>query len=253
MGCACTEACSRAAGVVLLPSDDPDRVLVEQHAAHCPPCACVLAEAKRFQDAIGGVEGGFTPGSTHFEALAAEVMARCGGLQALHRWRARLTLGGLVVVGAVLVVAVSTHRVPLGMDYAIAALWAVAAAGLSVAAFERGGHTWLAMIGLAVLAAWATSTAPDPTILGAVGCGLGELLTASLPLAGVAWFARRGHGASPAQLAALGAGSAFAGQAALHVACPAHEFSHLLLAHTTPVLLAAGLGLLLARRLAVRQ
>ena len=98
----------------------------------------------------------------------------------------------------------------------------------------------------AVSISFALSRVADsvlPSQLGGFGCAGMEAVAAVLPLAALAWMARR-RGLTFGSLAYAGAAAsgALAGQAALLLTCPSHDLSHLLVIHSGMVLLAAMIG-----------
>ena len=246
----CAELRAKAAGIAALPEGDPEREEYLAHARECPGCAEELRKNEKVLRALDAARLP-TPSAQALRRAAAPVLAEL--LPPLPRgaWAAR---GGAAIAAFALLLLVARHRDAEGWTAAIL-IAALASALAATAGVLRAG----ALVAVAAAAAFALAAggAPGFALAGQMGglaprvgaeCLLAELLAAGLPFAAAAWtFRRSPRAGSLAQAAAAGA---LAGQAALHLGCPAHaQAAHLWVFHVGGVALAALAGWIAEGRL----
>ena len=232
-----------AAFVAALSIDDPERVEALLHAAACEPCRLALRDGTRLLSQIDTLPAA-QPSSGALARVASAVQSEIdkkAGTAALLR---ALALGAAAVVawGALLLTA------PRRADSAVAWFTSAALGILAlfmISVFASARSTWrvLALTSLsAAVATWAGVTNGWDPELG-MQCMLSEFFGSLLLLATAYVSARRGGIWNPPTAVTAACGGAVAGQAALHVTCPAmfHQ-PHLLAFHTGGVVLAALLG-----------
>jgi hypothetical protein len=125
---------------------------------------------------------------------------------------------------------------------------AVAAAATASAVLFRARALW-AILPISAAMAVVLGDSHAFGLDAAMHCALGEAIGASLPLAALSYLLVRGKFAlGPSGTAAVAAGGALAGQAALVLTCPSHGIEHLMIFHAGTVALAAVLGYLWGQR-----
>ncbi len=246
----CAELRAKAAAVAALPEGDPEREEYLAHARECPGCAEELRKSEKVLRALDAVRLP-PPSAQALRRAVAPVLAELAP-PLRGAWAAR---GGAAIAAFALLLLVARQRDAEGWTAAIL-IAALASALAATAGVLRAG----ALVSVAAAAAFALAAggAPGFALAGQMGglaprvgaeCLLAELLAAGLPFAAAVWtFRRSPRAGSLAQAAAAGA---LAGQAALHLGCPAHaQAAHLWVFHVGGVALAALLGWVAEGRLA---
>jgi hypothetical protein len=239
----CAELRAKAAGVAALPPGDPEREEYLAHARECPGCMEELRKSEKLLRALDAARLP-PPSAQALRRAAAPILAELSPALPRGAWAVR---GAAAIAAFALLLLVARHREVEGWAAAIL-IAALASALAASAGVLRAG----ALVAVAAAAAFALAAggAPGFALAGQMGglaprvgaeCLLAELLAAALPFAAAAWtFRRSPRAGSLAQAAAAGA---LAGQAALHLGCPAHaQAAHLWVFHVGGVALAALLG-----------
>lgn len=194
----------------------------------------LLSEERPRDLALGG--GDFTaPPEVAVRALRRLRWSRWGALRVL------LPAAVLAMVAG----AIAGARSPWQGDARVPAVIGIAVAlGLVVAAGMMGRVTLALAFGGALAFAALEGRAPGAAFEHGWRCTLIEWAVAAGPLAALWWYARREVlQFAPLTVAAVAAGGAFAGDAALHVLCGARELvGHVWLFHFGGLLLAAALA-----------
>jgi hypothetical protein len=245
----CERLRADAPGLAALPPDDPERSSAWAHALRCPGCARALREGERLQGVLGEWHPAPLSGAAlHRAARAVELeLQREGRRRSL--WSAAAAVASMAAL-----VGLSRQRGGSGLDWAVGA--ALAGLAIVLAALSRRAPRFtLALAVAAAVAAALVAGGPGSLDMGeGVRCLAAELGSAAL-VVGAAWMALRGGttALTPSTRAAAAAAGALAGDAALQIACRAHEVGpHLLAFHVGGVILAAiAAWLWLPRRSAV--
>lgn len=238
----------QAAGIASLPADDPDRVAAEAHAAACPSCAAALKDAEAMFALLDALPPPERPSSAALARTKAAVLAAPDWPDTAPVSPAKAPALGVAITFLVLALA-AKHRSGDGRVWMEAGAAAALAVGATASSRHRARLS-LAVVSLASVALVASAGGPwtgAPALAGAK-CVVFELLASAVPLGFVVHgVLRRRHVAGRVESAAFAGAGALAGQAALHVSCPDHASSpHLLPFHLGGVLLAAGVGAMLA-------
>ncbi len=240
----CERVRADAPGLAALAPGDAERLAAVAHAAVCPGCARALREAERLQAVLGE----WDPAPLSAAALNRAAQAIELELRREARRRSLWSAGAAAGFMAVLV-AISRQRGGSPLDWATAGALAVAALGLA-ALSSRSPLFTVGAAAVAALAAALVAGGPGPMDLRAgVEC-VGWELAAAAVVVGAGWLALRGGTTTLTRstLAATAAAGALAGDAALQLACTAHEIGpHLLAFHAGGVVLAAAAAMLLWR------
>ncbi|HUJ26298.1 MAG TPA: hypothetical protein VLW85_09785 [Myxococcales bacterium] len=234
-----------AAAMAQLDPKDPERAAFLEHARTCAECMAAFREGEKLAALLSGVQLP-APSAAALERARAAVTAEMQPKRRLS-W-----LPALAAVAAFVVpVLFARHLDSEGWTAALVAVGAATILALNAGTVKAG-----ALVGLFASAgfAFAAGGVPGFPRAGAglvtgvgVHCLLTELGVAALPLVAAAWQARRSAG--PGALAQAAAAGALAGQAALHLSCPAHaQAPHLWMFHVGGVGLAALIGWLLDGR-----
>ena len=247
----CDQLRLRALALAALPPGDPELDAAEAHVRSCPGCAQALREGTRLLKLIDAELRSSPPPEAALQrardAVLAEMDREDRARPAPH-WRAQLIFAASVLLAFGTLSAVSRHRamdpeswIVAGSAAVLAALLAgVSNAGLSVALGVNA-----AALALILVAGAGTGM----SALVGIKCVAIELFAATWPFAAAALsrgMAARPSAAGPA--AALAAAGALAGQASLHLTCPAaHALPHLLVFHLGGVVLASLAGALVLR------
>jgi hypothetical protein len=242
----CDEIAAELPGLAALPPDDPARGAAEAHALGCPTCGPALQDAQRLMRALDDAAPLPDPSPRALLHAAAPILSDLapaaeprGGVRqalvpaaaAIAAWAlplalARRPLGGGRTLGISLV---------LGLVAALAAAATVATGGVLAGAFPL------------LSALFSLNAGEGPAFEAGIGvhCALTELaVAAGAALLTVLATRRRAQlGDGQTLMVAAAGGGALAGQAALHLTCPASaELPHLLLFHTGALLLAVVLA-----------
>jgi len=253
----CEEIQGRAAGLVALPADDPERRSAFEHARTCPACARALGEAERVMALLDALPPPPPPSAQALRRASAEILGELGGGPDAARpvpAQPRLAPAAAALAAFGLIVLLARHRLTDRASLLQAGLL-LALALLRVAGLTTRG--WLG-VGVTVMLSglFALLGGAGGLLLPAVGwhCLLTESIAAALPLATTALLLARRHTRGGAALyAGVAAAGALAGQAGLHLSCPAQAaLPHLIAFHVGGVLLAALVGAASARVLALR-
>ncbi len=231
-----------------LQPDDPERTVALAHAATCALCTSEVRGARLFVSTFE-VLPLQPPSAEALQRAAAPILADLARQAEARRKRAALLAGLASAAAFAALVALAQHRAAPGPRWQIAFAFAVVAAGCTAGAvLFRLRALWAILpISGAMALALATSQGWDGD--GAMHCALGEIIGASLPLAALSYFLlRRPFALGPSGAAAVAAGGALTGQAALVLTCPSHGVEHLLVFHAGTVALAALLGYLWGQR-----
>jgi len=239
----------RAAGIMSLPAEDPERAAALSHAATCPSCAMALDEARQvlalldelpppappsshaIERTVGAVRAELTRERAPLRGPGAAVVLVALVLTAAARDRAHDALAWYEALGAVVV---AFGAATVGSRWARRSIVTALGASIGLVALGATGSGWAAMIGLK--------------------CVVVELVAAAAPYGALAWlmFKRRLPVTAQAYAAVASAG-ALAGQATLQLTCKAHgPTGHLVAFHLGGVLLATALGALGGRVLVRR-
>ena len=236
----------RAVFIASLPSDDPERIAAEAHAAECATCRRALDLGARLARLI---HRAFVPAP-----LAPERLLKSAALVESELLRERRTERaiGAAVAGAVALAWI--FQISLDLSTAstvpgrvVVSLGVLAAAIVAVVVSKkRRGMALAALIATSGLLAQAAGSvsALEPTI--GAQCTLWEVVSAAIPWGVAALVSRQGRAEfTRADMMTIAAGGALASQAAQHLTCPVwHADAHLLIFHVGGVLLALLLGAL---------
>jgi len=247
----CDELRSRALALAALPPGDRDREAAEAHARSCPQCARALREGSRLLDLIDAELRPSAPPEAALRRAQNAVLAemdREDRLRPAARWSTRLILAASLLLAFGALSALSRHRAMDPQSWVVAGAAAVLAAvmaGLS----NTGWSVALGVNGASAALVLLAGAGTGVSALIGIKCVAIELFAATWPFAAAALsrgIAARPSAAGPA--AALAAAGALAGQASLHLTCPAaHALPHLLLFHLGGVVLASLAGALVLR------
>jgi hypothetical protein len=234
-----------------LPPDDPELKGALAHAAECERCSAEVRGARSLLGAIDALD--YPPPSAAalrraanpiLEDLAREALAR--------RRRGALIAATTSLVAFALLVGLSQQRAPLGPRWEGALSLAVVASLCTAAAVRFRLRALWAILPISAGAAFALAATHGWGLDAGLRCALGEVIGASLPLVALSYLIlRRPFALGPSGMAAVAAGGALAGQAALVLTCSSHGVEHLLVFHAGTVALAALLGYLWGQRPAV--
>lgn len=252
----CDDLRNDALAWAALPSADPERVAVAEHARVCSGCGDALRTAER---TLGLLDRCTLPPPSD-EALArarAAVLAEWDPAPAVAQRAPRDWIAVTIAVFVVLLAFLFLKR-----RFVTAALLpaALGLGGFAVLMARGAARRGWAFIGyglsgslLFALAAWLVSDrAIGQVARSGVPCGVFELTASIAPLATAAWVAFR-RGKRSFELVAGGAlAGAMAGQAALHIGCPSRALLHVLVFHSGAVFAAALVGAAVARLLPAR-
>jgi hypothetical protein len=246
----CQELRRRVLALSALPRG-PEGDAAATHARSCAACAQALREATSLLQLIDAELRPPPPPEAMLQRVHAAVLAKLDREDRSRpspHWKERLFFAASVLVAFAMLSALSRHRAMDPESWIIAGAAAVLAAvlaGLSNAGFSVAAGANAASAALVLLAGAGAGFLP---LLG-IKCVAIELLAAAWPFAAAALSrgtAARPIGAGPS--AALAAAGALAGQASLHLTCPAaHAFPHLLAFHLGGLFLASLAGALLFR------
>lgn len=226
----CAQLRQDAAGIAALGADDPDRVAFLAHAKDCPGCLRALHDAEEVLRLLDAAPRP-APAASALRRASAQIVSEL-------RWLSRqpAVRAGAVAAGWLCLLLVERHRAPDG--WLVSAL--VAGAAALIAAYLRG---LLAPAGALLLsAALALYAGREPGLAPVTGvvCMLMELVVAVFPLAAVFWLVRKTGSRAPEAVVPAAVAGALAGQAGLHLTCPAHSFwGHVWAFHFTGVAVAA--------------
>ncbi len=224
-----------------LPADDPERLGALAHAAGCEPCGSAQRAGLGLLADLSRAAKEPLPPPEMLEKAALPVRQALAAERSVRRTVKWVEVSAaLGAFGLVLGLAARTNGSSWGPPLLLLGVAAL------VPWLVRPFGPWAPAVLAAVSTAFALSRAADsqlPDHLNGFGCAGMEALAAVLPLAVLAWMARR-HGLTFGSLAYAGAAAAgaLAGQAALLLTCPSHDLSHLLVIHSGTVLLAAMAG-----------
>ena len=235
---ACETLRPDAAGIAALPADDPDRAAFLAHAAGCPGCLRALHQAEAMLRLLDAAP----PPAPRPGALRRASQQIVSELAWLARQPA--VRGAAVVAGWAVLVFLARERAPDGWA---ASLILAGAAGL-IAAFL--GALPAAVGAVALAAAFALFSVQAAGLAPATGavCFLLEQVCAVFPLAAVFWLARKTGASAPQALVPAVVAGALAGEAALHLTCPARGAAgHLWAFHFSGVVVATLLALAWSR------
>ena len=233
----CDDLRARAAGLAALPLDDPDRREAEAHAATCADCAAALAAGGRLLALLDQLPAPPPP--------SPEVLRRVARAVSREEQRGRVAVPAAVVLGWLGLTLLDPAHHASGPHPWMSSIM-LAVLGVAGLLLCKRRAIWMSVLLSAVAAILLAGAGPVVPSLG-VRCLLLELGTALLPLAAVVVWVREGGISLHAAAAAAGA---LAAQGALHLSCPSsHARAHVLLFHTTGVLLAGALAALASRLL----
>ena len=229
-----------------MPSDDPERIAAQAHAAECAACRGALDEGARLARLI---HRALLP-----PPLAPDRLRKSVALieSELARERRTERAVGAVVAGAVALswifqISLDLSTASTAPGRVVVSLGVLAAAMVAVVVSKkRRGLALAALVATSGLFAHAVGSvaALEPTI--GAQCTLWEVVSAAIPW-GVAVLVSRKVGAefTRPDMMTIAAGGALASQAAQHLTCPVwHSDAHLLIFHLGGVLLAMLLGAL---------
>ena len=240
---ACERLRPQAAGIAALAPDDPERLEYLEHAAGCASCMRALGQAEEVLRILDRAPRP-APAPSALQRASRQILSELTWLSRQPAVRA-----GAVVAGWVLLVFLARGRAADGWLSSVL----LAAAAALIAAFAKSGAGAAASFLLAAgFALWFGR--PDGLSPGTgIECFLLEQVCAIIPAAAVFWLVRKtGAGAPQALIPAVVAG-ALAGEAALHLTCPArHSAAHLWVFHFGGVVVAALWSLLWSRRITAR-
>jgi len=244
----CAALQAEAGLLAALPAAEPARVAALEHAQSCPACTSALEEAAA---GLARLDRGGAPSPLEPHRLQVVHAALARELHPLPGWLASAALGPVAVAGGALSLLFAPELLPLGPMWRDGLVFG-AVASLAGALSLRLGPASLSIVSAAGVALALFSGGEglgDPGEHGA-RCLFQELVGASLPLAAATWALRRRPAALP--LAAAAAAGALAGAAGLTVSCAERAAVHLGLFHAGGVVVAALLGAVIARPLALR-
>ncbi len=247
----CDDVRPRAAYLAALAPGDPEREEAYLHARGCPDCARALREGEHLRELLEAMPAPPAPSPEALRRASEAILAELEASRApLGPWAGTLPLGA--VFGFALLVLLARQRVLEGGAWAAALSVLLLAAMAALAAPWKRAPAKLAAAGVAAVSlAFALAAGAGGSLSPLLGakCVLLEQLAAALPFAAIAWLVRqRGAQAGPLAFALAAAAGALAGQAGLHLTCPArHATPHLLAFHLGGVLLAAALGAIASR------
>ncbi len=250
----CHEIQERAAYLASLPEADSERMLAVEHARGCSACAQALTEGERVIAMIDQLPQPPPPSRWALQRASEGILRELEGKSLLPspvRTGAPKRFGVAVPIfaGWAAAVLLAKHRALDRSSW----LWSLAllSTALSGLAGIMRFDAAVSAAAIGISAAFSGLIGSDGMLSPALGvkCVLIELFAASLPLATSAFLVATGRAANaPWRLPASAALGALAGQAGLHLTCPARTASpHLLAFHTGGVFLAAMLGLLISR------
>lgn len=250
---ACEDLRSQAAGLAALPEDDPERAAAFLHARDCPECARALEEGVRLLAVLSAAPAPPPPRPEVLERVRAAVLAEFDRQSAHPRPSWTMALLPIAVLGTGVLLALREGAMQASTsELGVAAVLGAAALGTVFGVWSYGWR----LLGLGLLASVLYSLVVAVRGSGEAGwdaqlgmhCALIELGAAVLPLgAGIYLVLRRQAAHVAATLGGAALAGALTGQAALHLACPNDGMAHLFVFHTTPVVLAALLGIAFSR------
>jgi hypothetical protein len=231
-----------------LPPDDSERQAALGHAAGCSRCT---AEVRGVQALLGALDALSVPppSAAALRRAAAPVLEDLARSAKRNRRLAAFTAAGVSLLGFALLVGLAQERAPFGPRWGIALAFAVVAAASTASAVLFRARALWAILPISAALAVALSSSHAFNVDAALRCALGEGIGASLPLAALSYLVlRRPFALGPSGAAAVAAGGALAGQAALVLTCPSHGIEHLMVFHAGTVGLAAVMGYLWGQR-----
>jgi hypothetical protein len=234
--------------VLGLPPDDAQRQTALAHAGGCARCT---AEALGAQALLAALDTFTVPAPTAaaLRRAAAPVLEDLARSSERSRRFAAGAAAVASLVGFALLAGLAQRRAPMGQEWGVAVAFAVVAAASTASAVLFRARALWAILPISAAMAAALSSTRSLDLGGALGCALGEGIGASLPLAALSYLLlRRPFALGPSGAAAVAAGGALAGQAALVLTCPSHGIGHLMLFHAGTVALAALLGYVWGQR-----
>ena len=235
---ACESLRPSAAGIAALPASDPERQEYLVHAESCPDCRRALAEAEEMLRLLDAA----TPPAPGVPALRRASQQIVSELTWLARQPAVRAFA--VVAGWALLVFLARERAADGWG----ASMVLAGAAALIAAFL--GALPAAVGAIVLAAAFVGFNSRSPGLAPATGatCFLVEQVCAVFPLAAVFWLLRKTGGGAPQALVPAAVAGALAGEAALHLTCPARNSAgHLWAFHFSGVVVATLLALAWSR------
>ncbi len=241
----CDELRPNAAGIASLPEGDPEREQYLAHARTCPGCRAALEQGERLMRVLAQVPQP-APSPQALQRARAAVLAELR--PGRQRW---LLQAAAAIPGFFVPILLARHLEAQGWAAALVVLIAATALAGTAGALRAGALVVLAAsAGFALAAGGVPAIWPNHAdlIFAETRCTALELVAAGLPLAAAAWMYRRAP--LPGALAQAAAAGALAGQAALHIACPArNDALHLWMYHVPGIALAAILGWAAERQL----
>lgn len=240
---ACERLRPQAAGIAALAADDPERREYLAHAEGCADCLRALRQAEQMLRLLDTAQ----PPAPRLPALRRASQQIVSELTWLSRQPA--VRAAAVALGWMLLVFLARERATEGWAASIALAGAAALIAAFLGALPAAAGAIALAAGFAAFSTRSQDLAPGNGAL----CFLIVQAGAVVPLAAVFWLARKtGAGAPRALVAAVVAG-ALAGEAALHLTCPARNSGgHLWAFHFSGVAVAALLALAWSRLTADR-
>lgn len=233
----CDQLRPNAAGVASLPEGDPERIEYLAHAQGCPGCMAAFRQGEALMRKLDAVELP-APSPAALDRTRAAVLAE------MQTARAPWWLNAAAAIGAFFVPVFFARRLQLaGLAFSALVLAAATVLAATAGALRSGVLIVLAASAGFAFAAGGVPGMPQVKDFALIEftCGGRELLAAALPLAAAAWAFRKNP--RPGALAQAAAAGALAGQAALHLSCPArNDAVHLWSFHVAGVMVAALIG-----------
>jgi hypothetical protein len=228
-----------------LPQDDPERTSALTHAAGCARCT---AESRGVELLLGQIDRLVLPppSAAALRRAAAPILEDLARSAERRRRVAAVAAAGASLLGFALLVGMAQER---GSRWGMALAFAVVASAATASAVLFRAHALWAIIPISAAMAAVLGDAHALNLDSAMRCALGEAIGASLPLAALSYLLlRKPFALGPSGAAAVAAGGALAGQAALVLTCASHGIEHLMIFHAGTVALAAVLGYLWGQR-----
>jgi hypothetical protein len=226
-----------------------------RHLRGCDPCRAYVTQLQLTARALPRLAVAPTTSAQEAAALALFRQWRAEGAPAavavVEEARAAPRFAAIVIatgLASALGLAFARQLAPIGSAWLQGAFLEAAACGLMLLALRRGVVAALLATLLAAVPVLALSHGSLAFATG-MKCVIHELVTAAVPLVALVLL-RRTTGISRAGIAGIAASGALAGDAALHVSCPAASSAvHLLVFHVGGVALAAALVGIFAGRM----